>query len=94
MSAIIEMLSIFRGKKYQIKTVAKRLCLNITLSMNNGDKFYSFDEDKDFRVPFPVCAIDFSPEVIINSVYFQNFIRQTGISIKKYRGKFMIDYPK
>ena len=83
---------IFVGKSCQIKKVARRLCLNITLSMHNGDKFYSFDEDNDFLAPFPSCALQMCKDDIINSDYFKNFVSQTGIIVRKYKGKFMIDY--
>ena len=91
---VIEMLcGIFRGKKYQIKIITRRLCTNILLSINNGDRFYSFDTDNDFRSPYQLCARTFPPDHIINSEYFINFIRQTGIMIRKYKGNFLIDYP-
>ena len=92
MSRFIEMFcEIFGCKKYRIRIVAKRLCSNITLSMNNGDKFYSFN-DYDFRVPR--CGKILSQDLVINSSHFVNFIIQSGIIVRKYKGKIMIDYPK
>ena len=83
---------LFGGEYYQIRTAAKRLCSNILLSMNNGDKFYSFEQD-DFLGTFPSCAIIIPQRDVINSTYFQNFVRQTNIIVGNYKGRVTIDYP-